>query len=126
MKDKKGIRKSVFTLGGSSSNSAECAGKNKWAFTLAEVLITLGIIGVVAAMTLPTLIQKYQEKVTVNKLKKMYSVLSQAYNLYRIDNELEIIPYTAEGAEKAFNIFKPYLKIATDCGTTNSAAGCFY
>ena len=33
------------------------------AFTLAEVLITLGIIGVVAAMTLPTLIAKNQEKV---------------------------------------------------------------
>lgn len=48
-------------------------------FTLAEVLITLGIIGVVAAMTLPTLVQKQQEKVTVTKLKKMYSILSQAY-----------------------------------------------
>lgn len=49
------------------------------AFTLAEVLITLGIIGVVAAMTLPTIIQKQQDKVTVTKLKKMYSVLSQSY-----------------------------------------------
>ena len=36
--------------------------KVKAAFTLAEVLITLGIIGVVAAMTIPTLVQKYQEK----------------------------------------------------------------
>lgn len=35
--------------------------KNKKAFTLAEVLITLGIIGVVAAMTLPSLIAKYDE-----------------------------------------------------------------
>ena len=51
----------------------------KVAFTLAEVLITLGIIGVVAAMTLPTLINKYQEKVTVSKLKKVYSMLSQGY-----------------------------------------------
>lgn len=40
------------------------------AFTLAEVLITLGVIGVVAAMTLPTLIQNYQEQEYVNKLKK--------------------------------------------------------
>lgn len=44
---------------------------NKTAFTLAEVLITLGIIGVVAAMTLPTLVQKHQEKVTIAKLKKV-------------------------------------------------------
>lgn len=53
-------------------------------FTLAEVLITLGIIGIVAAMTMPTLIQKNNEKVTVTKLKKMYSILSQAY-LYSVE-----------------------------------------
>lgn len=43
----------------------------KAAFTLAEVLITLGIIGVVAAMTMPSLIQNYQEKATVTKLKNV-------------------------------------------------------
>ena len=37
--------------------------KKNSAFTLAEVLITLGIIGIVAAMTLPSLIAKYQDKV---------------------------------------------------------------
>lgn len=42
----------------------------KNAFTLAEVLITLGIIGVVAAMTLPTLIANYQKQVYANGLKK--------------------------------------------------------
>ena len=51
----------------------------KAAFTLAEVLITLGIIGVVAAMTLPTLITSYKEKQRVTQLKKSYSVLQQAY-----------------------------------------------
>ena len=54
-------------------------------FTLAEVLITLGIIGVVAAMTLPTVINKYQEKVTVTKLKKFYSILQQSY-LVAVEN----------------------------------------
>ena len=44
---------------------------NKKAFTLAEVLITLGIIGVVAAMTLPALIQKQHRKETSVKLKKV-------------------------------------------------------
>ncbi len=52
--------------------------KNKTAFTLAEVLITLGIIGVVAAMTLPALITKHQQQVTVSALKKNYSILSNA------------------------------------------------
>ena len=51
---------------------------NKKAFTLAEVLITLGIIGVVAAMTLPALIQKQHRKETSVKLKKFYSQMYQA------------------------------------------------
>lgn len=53
--------------------------KINYGFTLAEVLITLGIIGVVAAMTMPSLIANHQEKVTVTKVKKVYSILSQAY-----------------------------------------------
>ncbi len=47
-------------------------------FTLAEVLITLGIIGVVAAMTIPTLMTKHQHKVNVIKWRKAYSQFSQA------------------------------------------------
>ena len=50
----------------------------KVAFTLAEVLITLGIIGVVAAMTLPTLIQKYQDKELANQVRKVYSDINNA------------------------------------------------
>ena len=55
-------------------------------FTLAEVLITLGIIGVVAAMTLPTLIQKQQRIETSSRLKKFYSAMSQAILLSEKDN----------------------------------------
>lgn len=53
----------------------------KIAFTLAEVLITLGIIGVVAAMTMPVLIQNQREKVVVTQLKKSsVSVFSSFFN----------------------------------------------
>ncbi|MEE3349925.1 MAG: type II secretion system protein, partial [Candidatus Gastranaerophilaceae bacterium] len=58
-----------------------CSLKRKAAFTLAEVLITLGIIGVVAALTLPTLISNYQKRVYVNQLKKSISTLSQGFTL---------------------------------------------
>ena len=51
----------------------------KLAFTLAEVLITLGIISIVAAMTLPQLIKNYQAKVLETAFKKSYSNLSKAY-----------------------------------------------
>ena len=55
-----------------------CSLKRKVAFTLAEVLITLGIIGVVAAMTLPTLIQGYQKSVAANRLKQAYAQITVA------------------------------------------------
>ena len=51
------------------------------AFTLAEVLITLGIIGVVAALTIPTLMANHRKKVIETKLEKIYSVMNQAINL---------------------------------------------
>ena len=58
----------------------------KNAFTLAEVLITLGIIGIVAALTFPQLIKKYRYYVLENQFKKAYSIMQQVvltarYNL---------------------------------------------
>uniref|UniRef100_UPI00402A565C type II secretion system protein n=1 Tax=Candidatus Scatousia sp. TaxID=3085663 RepID=UPI00402A565C len=50
----------------------------KKGFTLAEVLITLGIIGIVAAMTLPTLVNKYQKRTYIAGLQKFYTQISQA------------------------------------------------
>ena len=50
----------------------------KSGFTLAEVLITLGIIGVVAALTMPVLIANYRKQQTVTQLKKVYSALQQS------------------------------------------------
>lgn len=57
----------------------------KKGFTLAEVLITLGIIGVVAAMTLPVLIADYKEKQNISAYKKIYSELAQINQL--LDSE---------------------------------------
>ncbi len=59
--------------------------KKENAFTLAEVLITLGIIGVVAAMTLPTLVQKYRNQVVETRLKKFYSAINQAVKMAEVD-----------------------------------------
>lgn len=57
----------------------------KQAFTLAEVLITLGIIGVVAAMTLPALIQSYANTVVETRLAKFYSTINQAIARAEVD-----------------------------------------
>ena len=56
------------------------------AFTLAEVLITLGVIGIVAAMTMPSLIANYRKKQVVAQLKKVYSTISQAYEMSKNEN----------------------------------------
>jgi len=82
----------------------------KYAFTLAEVLITLGIIGVVAAITLPVLIQKYQKIVYYNQFKKAATTLEQALKMYEVDNGCEgdirncKTKLTAEDISKYFNI----------------------
>ena len=74
---------------------------HKKAFTLAEVLITLGIIGIVAAMTLPTVVNKYQERVTVTKVKKFYSLINQVLLFAIKDNgyvdEWDYIEYNEDG-----------------------------
>ena len=71
------LRKNEALIGG-WSGTVLGGGGTRVAFTLAEVLITLGIIGVVAAITLPTLIKNYQKQVWVNQLKKEVSVLQNA------------------------------------------------
>lgn len=53
--------------------------QNSKAFTLAEVLVTIGIIGVVAAMTLPSVISHYKKKVLLEQFRVAYSLLQQAY-----------------------------------------------
>jgi len=55
-------------------------------FTLSEVLITLGVIGVVAALTIPVLINYAFEREAVSKLKKTYSMLAQAVSSWQNDN----------------------------------------
>ena len=58
---------------------------HKRAFTLAEVLIILGIIGIVAAMTMPNLVTNFQKKRAVTQLKATYSILSQAFERAKSD-----------------------------------------
>ncbi|MDR1168322.1 MAG: type II secretion system GspH family protein [Heliobacteriaceae bacterium] len=60
--------------------------RNHRCFTLAEALITLGVIGVVAALTMPALIVSYRKIVVETHLKRFYSNINQAIKLSEIDN----------------------------------------
>lgn len=87
---------------------------DKQAFTLAEVLITLGIVGVIAAMTLPALINQTQGKELETGLKKAYSILQAAYNQMTYD-EGQIVNNTNYPAHAFIPKFKTYFKISKDC-----------
>ena len=92
------------------------------AFTLAEVLIALTIIGVAAALTVPALIQRTQKQEYVSALQKVYSTLSQATNMIIAENGS---PKGDEGwadsSDHVYQLYKKYLNNVKECG---SEAGC--
>ncbi len=76
-----GKKKSAFTLAEGATHVDIPPAKAKVAFTLVEVLITLGIIGIVAAMTIPTLINKKQKAEMETLLKENYSIIQQSLKM---------------------------------------------
>lgn len=91
-------------------------------FTLAEVLITLGIIGIVAALTLPAVINNYRKKVIETKLEETYTILSQMIKLSIAENGESkywySVPYNwPDYAEKEFfdKYFRKHVKITGEC-----------
>ena len=86
----------------------------KFGFTLAEVLITLGIIGVVAAITIPSLINNYKAKKLRSQFLKSYSVVQQAFKLMEAD-DVSLDPSTYKGDFLFYRVFMNYLTGATDC-----------
>ena len=74
-------KKSAFTLAEGATHVVHFNDIRRVAFTLAEVLITLGIIGVVAALTMPALISNYKKTVYVKQLKKSVSVIENGWKM---------------------------------------------
>lgn len=93
-------------------------------FTLAEVLITLGIIGVVAAMTLPVITQKIDKQITVSKLKKSLSTMYEIVRLSEAANgEVWTWNFSEDEYDYAFTetdffkkYFEPYIKTVGNYG----------
>ncbi len=100
--------------------------KNLKGFTLAEVLITLVIVGVIAAITIPIIHNNYIEQVTVSKVKKFHSTMNQALRLaianegVSVDNWDIYEESINMKANKLISPLKPYLKIMKDCGYDTS------
>ena len=99
----------------------------KIAFTLAEVLITLGIIGVVAAMTMPTLIANHRKTVLKTQFKKAYSELQQVNQNFIKDYDMNICEYnwqmwdeTKSGYASSKATSDAFIKYYTGDGTSKS------
>ena len=117
------MKQPAFTLAEGATHVDLLPTKVKFAFTLAEVLITLGIIGIVAAMTIPNLITTHQQKVTVTKLQKAISVLNQAYKL-SFDDVGEPEDAFSMGSDEYFKQYwSPYIKVSTICTMDSNYCG---
>ena len=93
------------------------------AFTLAEVLVTLGIIGVVSAMTVPSLMQNYQRQSYVTQLHKVYNEFQQASVQYMTErNALNLKEAGLTTNDEVNNWLKKYFKIVQEC---DSMDNCF-
>lgn len=120
------MKKFGFTLAEGATHVNSPQTKAKFGFTLAEVLITLGIIGVVAAITIPNLIANQQKKAIGSQIAEAQSILTQAVRQYTANTDEEgSSEFDTTLSPQAFaeKYFKPYLKIARIC--TRIEDGCW-
>ena len=119
-----------FTLAEGATHADMFKGSRKNAFTLAEVLITLGIIGVVAAMTMPTLMNSTNGAQYKTAYKKALSVLSQAVvlNVALDDYDLSQTTSTVAGEDESgnepaslFNLFDHRMNVVKTEGNVYKA-----
>lgn len=100
----------------------------KFGFSLAEVLITLGIVGVIAAIAIPILVADYQKKLTALEVKKAYTELNQILRMAMADHgdpngwnytKADELPLWVK------TYFEPYVKVtgAKSCTTNESCLG---
>lgn len=102
-------------------------------FTLAEVLITLGIIGIVAAMTIPVIIRNAEKQTIITKVKESYSLLSQATQqinndcggdiLSCLSNPTNTTQYNSTLGKEITDYYSGKLSVIKDC--SNGSAGCW-
>lgn len=101
----------------------------KKGFTLAEVLITLAIIGVVAAMTIPTLVSNISRKQHLSAFKKKFAEITEAVKLSSIDNqEPGKWNYDLEDDNFFATYLAPYLKVThcDDCWLSYELEGFWF
>lgn len=96
---------------------------NKNGFTLAEVLITLGIIGIVAALTMPTIITKTRNKELQAQFLKTYSELNQIAQMFVAQNNISIAQYSV--GRTPYSLTSDIFKYYKNAKSTGSSMGTY-
>lgn len=96
-------------------------------FTVSEVMIAMTIIGVIAAMTVPIVVSRYQQQSMLALLKKNYVELQENLLLFYADNFNKNFYQTklAGSTDDVGDFFKEYYSITTDCGKNQTPSECF-
>jgi len=93
--------------------------KNNKSFTLAEVLVALLIIGIVAALTVPQLIQSAERNENKVALKKALGALNHALSLNMSQNGIEANDSSISSSEDLANLFGRKLNVISGSGTNS-------
>jgi len=93
-------------------------------FTLAEVLITLGIIGIVAEMTIPSLVNSYQNQIYVTSFKEEFAIMSSAWQQLITENG-GYIAGVYPTADSALDGLCTKMKCTTICHSSDDQTKCF-
>ena len=117
MKKRENRRMTAFTFAEGATHVENCNDCRKIAFTLAEVLITLGIIGVVAAVALPALITNINDRANSERQANIAQKITQAMEQMRAHGEL--VQYSS--TDEFVNVLQKYLKITKRCDADHLA-----
>lgn len=112
-----------FTLAESATHVDTPPCKVKFGFTLAEILITLGIIGVVAAMTIPNLIANNKAHRLKSQFLESYSIVQQVFKQMEAD-DVSLDPKDYPTGQ-FYKTFMKYVQAPTDCNRKRMSV-CYY
>lgn len=118
----------IDTIANKNYNSSMKTYNSREGFTLAEVLITLAIIGIVAALTIPNLVQQYRKKSLETGLVKFYSTFNEAFKLSSVENgfESQWTNYSTDSCAFYEKYLAKYLKVQKyECGYYHPDNGNF-
>lgn len=112
-----------FSLAEGATHVDTPPNKVKFGFTLAEILITLGIIGVVAAMTIPNLIANNKARRLKSQFLESYSIVQQVFKQMEAD-DVSLDPKDYPTGQ-FYKTFMKYVQAPTDCNRKRMSV-CYY